>query len=653
MEQILEGRYQIIEKIGEGGMGAVFLAEDLRLKRKVAIKRMQVMGKASDLEKFRKRFESEALEMASFQHPHIVNVHDFGHDEEEVYLVLEYMAGGSLSTQLKKRGNLPVHEAAALVYPLAEALNEIHQRGLVHRDVKPSNILFDQYGNPKLSDFGIVKMVAGDDAKTVTDSGAALGTPAYMAPELIAGNLSPSVDLYALGAVFYEMVTGQRPYQGRTPAETMSMQKYEPLPDPLLLNPALSLPVVAFLKRVLAKEPESRTPDMQVFANDLIKIYEAETGSSSPLRMRNAQRSGAKGSQPGKFRLKLRSWLASLRNFFRKKRKPHFWPLVGAGAIFVVWLFLGLFTNLYSLPFVPQPEMGEEEYSSGAIKVRSVDNMPMRYVAAGEFIMGNNGTADLEMDVAEDEAPVHTVFLSGYWIDQYLVSNQQFSQFVEETGYITNAEEDNLAWVLTGKGNLGWEDVIGANWQHPRGPESDLEGLERHPVIHVSWYDAQAYCEWAGGRLLTEAEWEKAARGTDGRYYPWGNVAPTGTQANFADSNYAQVNPVPSRILPDIDDGYIFTSPVNAYPEGVSPYGVYDMSGNVLEWVADWYDESYYDTSPYKDPKGPDTGAEKVIRGGFWYYSFKQNTTTNRGYWAPDLTFYNYGFRCAFDEAPN
>lgn len=642
MEQILEGRYQIIEKLGEGGMGAVFLAEDLRLKRKVAIKRMQVLGKASDLEKFQQRFESEALEMAAFQHPNIVNVYDYGHDEDGVYLVLEYMSGGSLSARMKEQEAIAVTEASALLYPLAEALAEIHRKGLVHRDVKPSNILFDQYGNPKLSDFGVVKLVVGDDTRTLTDTGAALGTPAYMAPELIGGQLAPSVDLYALGVVFYEMVVGKKPFQGRTPAETMTMQKYEPLPDPLYLNPALSMSVVAFLQRVMEKDPENRTPDMDTFAGDLMSLYEDATGSSSPLRFHRAGRTAKEGAKaPGKLVLKLRSWGASMRNFFHKKRKPYFWPLVGAGALVLLWLLLGFTTNLYTLPFMPEPE-SLTTYASGAIKVRSIDNMPMRYVADGEFTMGRP-------DAAEDEHPTHVVFLSGYWVDQYLVSNQQFAAFVEDTGYVTNAEEDNIAWVFTGKGDKGWEDITGANWRHPQGPESDLEGLERYPVIHASWFDAQAYCEWAGGRLLTEAEWEKAARGsTDTRIYPWGDDIPTGTQANFADVNLEL-----ERSYKEVDDGYRLTSPVNAYPDGISPYGVYDMSGNVLEWVADWYDAEYYSKTPYRNPQGPDTGEEKVLRGGFWYYDYFLNTVTNRGWQTPDLTFYNYGFRCAFDEAPN
>ena len=193
MDQTIDNRYRIIDKIGAGGMGAVYLAEDIRLRRKVALKRLSMIGIAGDMDLFVKRFEREALEMASFQHTNIVSVYDYGRDDEGVYLVLEYMSGGALTGQLQQ-GKMPVSMAVKILLPLAEALQAIHDQGRVHRDIKPANILFNAYEKPKLADFGVVKLLEQESGSTLTAAGAAVGTPAYMAPELISGDASPAVD---------------------------------------------------------------------------------------------------------------------------------------------------------------------------------------------------------------------------------------------------------------------------------------------------------------------------------------------------------------------------------------------------------------------------------------------------------------------------
>jgi len=246
------------------------------------------------------------------------------------------------------------------------------------------------------------------------------------------------------------------------------------------------------------------------------------------------------------------------------------------------------------------------------------DGANLVYVPEGEFTMGSN------MDV--NEQPIHMVRLDAFWIDQTEVTNKLFSAFVNATGYKTDAE--TAGWAYTWDG-FNWAQTAGADWQHPNGTDSDITGREKHPALQISWNDATAYCKWAGRRLPTEAEWEKAARGTDQRAYPWGNKAPDEHLLNF---------------LGNVGD----TTEVGSYPNGVSPYAAYDMSGNAWEWVNDWYQNYYYATLEYHvfNPQGPPYGNGKVMRGGSWmnYYDFIR--AAERRWSNPLFAFSNYGFRC-------
>ena len=221
--------------------------------------------------------------------------------------------------------------------------------------------------------------------------------------------------------------------------------------------------------------------------------------------------------------------------------------------------------------------------------------MTLLYVPAGDFKMGSDSSVDT------DEQPQHTVYLDAFWIDQTEVTNALFKKFIEATGYQTDAAKKGSGWVFDAA-TKDWYDTKGTDWQHPRGSNSNLNGLANHPVVQVSWNDAQAYCQWAERRLPAEAEWEKAARGPsigsgDSRTYPWGNQLPDQTRLNY------------NQTL----DG---TTPVGNYPTGASPYGALDMAGNVWEWVADWYDENYYASTPSRNPAGPTSGDFHVLRGG-------------------------------------
>jgi len=258
--------------------------------------------------------------------------------------------------------------------------------------------------------------------------------------------------------------------------------------------------------------------------------------------------------------------------------------------------------------------------------------MVMVYVAEGEFTIGNDAGPT-------NERPQHRVYMDAYWIDETEVTNAMFALFVEATGYQTDAEKQGAAWVFDG---AGWSEVRGADWQHPQGSATQWSGLENHPVVNVSWNDASAYCKWAGAHLPSEAEWEKAARGTDGWTYPWGEQEPAGTLLNFGD-----VNLYPEAADKNVNDGYKFTAPVGSYLAGASPYGALDMAGNVWEWVNDWYRETYYRTAPTTNPPGPINGEGRVLRGGSWNHDVHDIRASMRIWVNPSDAIDNFGFRCS------
>jgi len=226
----------------------------------------------------------------------------------------------------------------------------------------------------------------------------------------------------------------------------------------------------------------------------------------------------------------------------------------------------------------------------------------MVFVAAGEFWMGCNDRVDQECQ--EDEKPFHKVYLDAYYIDKFEVTQGEYSECVR-----------------AGKRKSGCQD------------NSKYDGFtgERQPVVGVTWDQAKSYCEWAGKHLPTEAQWEKAARGTDGRKYPWGNQTISCSLANYSDCKKGK------------------TVEVGGYASGASPYGALDMMGNVWEWVADWYDKEYYSSSPERNPTGASSGTYRVLRGGSWFSNARFARASYRYFYGPTYQYGGIGFRCVGD----
>jgi formylglycine-generating enzyme required for sulfatase activity len=259
--------------------------------------------------------------------------------------------------------------------------------------------------------------------------------------------------------------------------------------------------------------------------------------------------------------------------------------------------------TLASQSLAEEPQRGTAatpQPAAAGTRITGKDGAPMVLVPAGEFLMGSKEGDD-------DETPVHRVFLDAYYIDKHEVTATRYARFLE-----------------------------GSNRPHPlKWNEVSFETQGDRPVIGVDWYDAEAYCRWTGERLPTEAEWEKAARGTDGRTYPWGNEAPTDRHANF--NKCCNWN------------GYNTLTAVTRFEAGASPYGALNMLGNVWEWVADWYDEHYYEYSPDRNPTGPAHGFRKLLRGGSWTDGFLYVRSADRNSDVPTLRNVNVGFRCVMD----
>jgi eukaryotic-like serine/threonine-protein kinase len=277
------GRYEVVEHIGTGGMANVYLARDPYMKRKVAIK---LLPKSMTFDPdFRTRFEREAEAIAALEHPYIVPVYDFGYHDDQPFLVMRYLAGGSVKDLIEENGPLSVREAAAIIDRMASALGEAHTQGMIHRDFKPHNILIDRKGETFLADFGLVKIasVAG-----LTSANFITGTPAYLSPEQVYGDIEidQRVDVYAMGITLFEMLAGHTPYQDEQPTKLMMKHVLEPVPHLTSAVPDAPEELEQVILKAMAKDPGQRYQT----AGDLSAALNATSGWWGPLGRRATRR---------------------------------------------------------------------------------------------------------------------------------------------------------------------------------------------------------------------------------------------------------------------------------------------------------------------------------------------------------------------------
>jgi serine/threonine protein kinase len=590
------GRYHILEKLGEGGMAVVYKAYDTRLDIQVAVKiiRMENITFGA-LDRTLKRFEREAKALARLTHPNIVKVTDYGEYEGKPYLVMPLLSGGNLKNRLNGKP-MPWQDAMQTLIPIADALGYAHKHDIIHRDVKPANILITENGQLMLADFGVAKMLDFEETTELTGTGVGIGTPEYMAPEQGSSKtIDHRADIYSLGVVFYEMLTGRKPYTADTPLAVLIKRASEPLPRPKLFVANLPQAVENIVLKALAKDPKDRYQTMGEFAKALEGMSPEKAGVK---KIAVPKPKVVVPPKPKEVSIPKPRAEFKFPAFSRKAAIIVGVILLGTGLVAMALsemksmpaaLFPTKATSQTPLPeATPIPSVTPiPVFTSTLLFTATATSLPdeivdakgvsMRLVPAGEFTMGadefsyptpiaQKAETNLYFYYYDIFKPIHQVYLDAYYMDKYEVTNAFYKACVE-AGACTKPES-----------TIFYDDPNFSN----------------HPVVYVNWGAAKAYCEWRGARLPTEAEWEKAARGNDGRMYPWGNGDPAG-KANFSTWR---------------------TTEVGSFKDGVSPYGLYDMAGNVFEWVNDWYSETYYKNSPVSNPTGPGSGQERVVRSG-------------------------------------
>jgi serine/threonine protein kinase/formylglycine-generating enzyme required for sulfatase activity len=624
------GQYQILERLGRGATSIVYKAYQEKLDRYVAIKVLS--PHFIEEESFLERFHQEARAVARLDHPNILPVYDFDRIGDTVFIVMKYVTGGTLRDLMT--APLPLSDVSELATQVGLALGYAHKMGVVHRDVKPSNILMADSHQALLTDFGLAKIVAL--GRHLTQSGVGVGTPDYMSPEQARGHaVDGRADLYSFGVMVYEMLAGQLPFEADSSMGVVVKHLTEPPRSLCEARPDVPWAVEQVIFKAMAKEPADRYPTTETMVVALARAMGASPPSlidqpSTPLGgVIVRDRPVAVPDQPvtvfdQPVAAPDRSAIVPDRPVapVRISRRT---GLIGvAGLIVILIVLLAAVGALSPAPPItptaaialikPTATSTPTRTPSPTVKptltptIAATDTPTpepappgMVQVAAGAFTMGG-----VNSQQNADETPPHVVALDAFFIDAVEVTNAQFARFVAGSGYQTDAERagDQTTWRTF-----------------------NTDDRQRFPVTHVSWTDATRYCAWVGKRLPTEAEWEKAARGTTKNIYPWGNSF-NSAWANTFELGAGQ----PVAVATNSEAG---------------PYGAFDMIGNVWEWVQDWYGGDYYVQSPAANPAGPASGIQKVIRGGSFKSRAEAATTSVRGKAGMDNRGDDIGFRCA------
>lgn len=627
---ILNNRYELQEPLGRGAFAQVWRARDRLLGRPVAVKMLERRLVELEGDAFGVMFQQEARAVAALDHPHIVHVYDVGEEGRQLYLVMELLPGGDLYQSLQTHGPYSLAETLALLTPIADALDVAHAAGLIHRDVKPQNILFARQQRPVLTDFGLVKVLSGSlyVSNPAFSGGQLLGTPEYMAPEQAQSRpVDARTDVYALAAVAFQLLTGKVPFQGDTAMSTLFLAVSTPRADLRSRLPA-SLPPAAAdcLLAALAVNPGERPAAPGEWLRQLQAAHESQAAAQAEQRaaarqaalLQQAQREKiTQLEQQAASARQQQQWLAELgRRAPALHRAPGGLPIVSS------------MDELRGLRELPPRILWEK------------DGREMALVPAGPFTMGMSEAearqiaqqSSTDVNWWLTATPAHQVELPAYYLDVTPVTHAAYARFLAANPQHPVPFKDT-----------DWTRPY--NWN--RAKRTPPAGLENHPVVLVSWSDAVAYAAWAGKRLPTEAEWEKGARGTDQRIYPWGNTWDSSCLNSHEGPVVRPVRNLTECVKEQNSmEGWFAaarTTPVGAYPLGASPFGLLDMAGNVLEWCANWLEPYPGNVHPW----GRYGQTCRALRGGSWNIISRTFRATYRGNNGPSNRSVAVGFRCA------
>ena len=636
-------RFELLGELGRGGMGVVLRARERATGRLVALKLILEGGQAGVR---RERFQREGELAARLDHLGIVRVHGAGEAGGVPWLACELVEEAKSLDQVLP--GLPLRRRVALVRDLARALGHAHARGVIHRDVKPTNVLVAPDGRPRLTDFGLA---AATSQERLTRTGVLIGTPFYMAPEQIAAqraDLGPHTDVWAVGVILYQALTGRLPFPGEDLLQlAAAICDREPVP-PRELDPRLPPAFEAVCLRALTKDPTRRHPHAGALADELDRCLQGRRvlgPARDWLRLRwvplvaaslllpavagavllasrtgrqtegVAQRAGslrwaappAQETTEAGLTLQLLvepgdAWVEGLRGSWRGRARgeggpcelrvplepgPNTIELRVAGQVTAALRHTitrhavpAWFRELPPARRPPTFPEGVECLTRPGEYLNQRDGSVLVWVPPGRFHAGSD-RQDLELPVKGHILPARVEELSqGFFLGKLEVTWRQWREWCLKTG---RAPPDPLLSEPYVRREL-LSPTQAAEW-------TPVEAGDDHPVFRVSWNEAREYCAWAGGRLPRELEWEYAARGSDGRVYPWGEEEDVRRRANTLGAR----------------DGHAGTAPVGAFGDaGASPFGCLDMGGNVFEWVEDEFEPTR-------------SGAQRrVARGGAW-----------------------------------
>jgi len=695
--QLAGGELWVLGWLGAGGMGELYRAWHNTMNREVVVKLAQ--GPATRA-RFRREIE---LQARLGGHLNIALARTAGQHEGRDYLVLDYVSGFNLQQWVKANGPMPWDEACRVVRDAAEGLSHAHSHQIVHRDIKPSNLVrLARRGTIKIIDWGLARCLETDSSDgdaDLTESGCRLGTWGYMSPEQInsPSTVGPASDLYSLGCTFYYLLAGNSLF-----GDSLERPRRAPiLPESIDVPPDVNHVV----RKLLSYEPAERYQT----AKEVIEAIDAILGVPREARLASVTTPRPPRWQSGWLvgltavalltlvgALKAPLWAPSLYRIAMNQGEliihcdyadVRVLITQGGNHVRIVdpWTerTIDLHAGRYEVALGGGPNglrlsTGTFTLTRGGKRILEVSRIPSRsnpasaasqidgsmvWVPPGRFLMG---APDTDNDARADEKPQHPVRITKpLLLMQHEVTVREFREFVEQTGYRTEVERN-------GQGGEGWEEQTRTFVRNPRYTWrfTGFDHSEEHPVVNVTWHDAAAFCNWLsrcadlepyypddvlrgnapvaslsglGYRLPTEAEWEYACRaGTKTRFLSGDDPSQLARFANLADGSA-------TKSLPDWlkatsqEDGHVFSAPVMSFRP--NEWGLFDMVGNVSEWIDDWSDTNYYRESPLNDPSGRYEYYGKVVRGASWIKDLVEARSSSRGGIMPNAVYCNLGFR--------